>query len=119
MLAGNLASIGTGGVIAVATSLIWPEDFTFERTQAMNAPPGSRYAPPVSPNPGALSVDEKHEKSVDADVRSVASHGASVAAPDESDLDPASLERAFRFAAWASIVLVRPSPASRPITQGC
>ena len=38
MLSGNLASIGTGGIIAVTTSLIWPEDFDFEATRAINTP---------------------------------------------------------------------------------
>ncbi|KAF8906688.1 urea transporter [Mucidula mucida] len=34
MLAGNLASIGVGAIVAVASSFIWPESFDFEVTHA-------------------------------------------------------------------------------------
>lgn len=107
MLAGNLASIGVGGIVAVASSLIWPEDFTFEATQAMNAPAGSRYARPVSPD----GSDEKHAhdvKGAQADVRSVSSRDVppTDVRLDESDLDPEGLQKAFKYAAWASAILV-------------
>jgi hypothetical protein len=115
MLSGNLASIGVGGIVAYVTSLIWPENYDFAPTRAMNAPPGSRFLRDYHSD--SPSVDETHEKKGSAtdDVHSVSSGPTTV--PDESDLDPAGLDRAFRFAAWASVVLVRHplfSPASVP-----
>lgn len=115
MLSGNLASIGVGGIIAVVSSLIvrlmrplhsfcanqiynnqWPEDFNFDITRAVNAPtPGSPSAESAAP-----SLSEKEKSSPDpADAVSVKS--------EEDDLDPAKLQKAFRFAAWSSIILVR------------
>ncbi|TFY67126.1 hypothetical protein EVG20_g4051 [Dentipellis fragilis] len=86
MLAGNLASIGVGAIIATASSLIWPENFDFESTRALNAP---KSAP----------IEEKSE---DLDRKS----------PDDekrissTDLDPVALGKAFRFAAWSSVILL-------------
>jgi hypothetical protein len=77
MLAGNLASIGVGGIVAVAVSLIvsewsflapescsfqfdlqWPEDFDFESTRALNvAPRTSNHA--KEDTLGDEKVDEK------------------------------------------------------------
>jgi hypothetical protein len=104
MLAGNLASILVGGAIAMITSIVWPEEFTFATTRAMNAPPGSRFAAARSGvDASAEGQEEKGEKSpTDTDVRSV--HEL-----DESELDPVPLEKAFRFAYWSSVVLVSSS----------
>lgn len=37
MLAGNIAAIGVGAIISVGSSFIWPEDFDFAITRALNA----------------------------------------------------------------------------------
>lgn len=119
MLSGNLASIGVGGIIAVVSSLVvrlmhllylfcanqiydnqWPEDFDFDITRAVNAPePGSPSADSAAP-----SLSEKEKSSPEP------ADAVSVKSEEEDDLDPAKLQKAFRFAAWSSIILVRLSP---------
>jgi len=109
MLAGNLASIGVGGIVSVAASLIWPEDFDFESTRVLN------IRAPVSTEAkegpyGDEKADEKaDEKEPEKDRGSAEMHSA---VDDDGpiitldpDLDPASLTKAFRFAAWSSVVL--------------
>jgi SSS family transporter len=93
MLAGNLASIGVGGIIATATSYIWPEDFNFDITRAINAP-GTRHAR------DSTEGDEDEKKSKEA-------IDAAEVENDETDkeLDPVGLQKAFRFAAWSSVAL--------------
>ncbi|KAF9787824.1 urea transporter [Thelephora terrestris] len=95
MLAGNLAAIGVGGIIATASSYLWPEDFDFEITRAINAPVTRPLQARDSPE---VDEDEKRSK-----------EGVEAAAVenDESDneLDPAALQKAFRFAAWSSVAL--------------
>ncbi|KAI0254582.1 urea transporter [Lactifluus subvellereus] len=105
MLAGNLASIGVGGIIAVVSSLIWPEDFDFESTRALNV--GSR---PSAGTKAAIDNDEKaDEKALEkehgsAELRSISEGEGPIIVPDP-DLDPVALDKAFRFAAWSSVVL--------------
>jgi urea-proton symporter len=125
MLAGNLASIGVGGIISVVASLIvsnvyfscdcdcaeftltqWPEDFDFESTRALNV-----KAPVPIVTSGVEYSDEKtaekgSEKEHDfTEARSaVDDEGPNIAS--DADLDPVSLDRAFRFAAWSSAALV-------------
>ena len=74
----------------------WPEDFDFEITRAINAPHPQHAHARDSPE-----VDEDEKKS--KEVVEIAA-----AENDESDkeLDPVGLHKAFRFAAWSSIVLV-------------
>jgi len=95
MLAGNLAAIGVGGIIATASSYIWPENFDFEITRAINAP-GTKHAHARD----SPDVDEDEKKSKEVVETTVVEN-------DESDkeLDPAGLNKAFRFAAWSSIAL--------------
>lgn len=115
MLSGNVASIGVGGIIAVVSSLIvrlprplrptptkyfynlqWPEDFNFDITRAINAPAlSSPSAESETP-----SLNEKEKSSAEA------ADAVSVKSEEEDDLDPAKLQKAFRFAAWSSIALV-------------
>lgn len=95
MLAGNLAAIGVGGIVATAASYLWPEDFDFEITRAINAPT-------ARPAHGRDSTegDEDEKKSKEA-------IDAAEIENDDSDkeLDPAALQKAFRFAAWSSVAL--------------
>ncbi|KAF8908145.1 hypothetical protein CPB84DRAFT_1843609 [Gymnopilus junonius] len=101
MLAGNLASIGVGGIIATVTSLIWPDDFNWETTRSINKP-----APP-----SAKIVDEKQEDDIDKKGEEVEVRGSSIAGDsfdateEESELDPDALNKAFKFATWSSIGL--------------
>ncbi|KAG6847031.1 hypothetical protein H0H93_010527, partial [Arthromyces matolae] len=58
MLAGNLASIGVGGIIAVAWSLVSPENFNFDVTRVINAP---HHLHPVTHPSGSDSAEKVHE----------------------------------------------------------
>jgi len=105
MLAGNLASIGVGGIVAVAASLIWPEDFDFESTRMLNV----RAAAPKETS-GVEPDDEKtFEKEPEKEHVSTEAHEAvdyeSPIITTDPDLDPVSLDEAFRFAAWSSAAL--------------
>ncbi|PPQ71203.1 hypothetical protein CVT26_011016 [Gymnopilus dilepis] len=103
MLAGNLASIGVGGIIATVTSLIWPDNFNWETTRAINKP---------TP-PSAKVVDEKQDDDLDKKGPEVEVKGSSSsisgdsfdAVEEESELDPVALKKAFRFATWSSVGL--------------
>ncbi|KIJ64007.1 hypothetical protein HYDPIDRAFT_112519 [Hydnomerulius pinastri MD-312] len=95
MLAGNLASIGVGGIVAVAASLIWPENYDFATTRAINLPASHQNAPHEAED----SDDEKKAQA------SSASSVSNEAAEIENELDPVGLKKAFRFAAWSSVIM--------------
>ncbi|KIK63988.1 hypothetical protein GYMLUDRAFT_161914 [Collybiopsis luxurians FD-317 M1] len=103
MLAGNLASIGLGGIIATVTSIIWPDNFDFEITRAINNPyvafTNSGEAKDQDKNEG----DEIERKEV---ATSPSVNGSTVAAEEQEELDPLKLKAAFRFAAWSSLGLL-------------
>lgn len=115
MLAGNLAAIGVGGIVATLSSYLvrcfrldirhsalifeqFPEDFDFEITRAINAPETRHVHAPSS-----TEADEDEKKSKEA-------IDAAEVENDDSDkeLDPVGLQKAFRFAAWSSVALVGP-----------
>ncbi|KAI0002534.1 urea transporter [Russula compacta] len=103
MLAGNLASIGVGGIVAVGVSLIWPEDFDFESTRALNI--RTQVSEVTSEVPcGDEKTDEKGSEKGHGSVEMQSVDKEPVISPD-SDLDPVSLSKAFRFAAWSSVAL--------------
>ncbi|ETW75302.1 urea transporter [Heterobasidion irregulare TC 32-1] len=110
MLAGNLASIGVGGIIATATSYIWPENFDFEATRALNAPSaeprlaGEKADAEVVKDDKDSESEKRPSRAGDADVQSVRNEEPFVQA--DGDLDPVALQKAFRFAAWSSIILL-------------
>ncbi|KAH8110219.1 urea transporter [Phellopilus nigrolimitatus] len=116
MLAGNLASIGVGAIISVVWSLIYPENFDFDITRAINAPPTHRSRVPAkegsddAPNEKSEYVDDKAPAASPIDIQSVSdgqAGGDTVAGvTDDSELDPEGLQVAFRFAAWSSIILL-------------
>ena len=82
----------------------WPEDFDFEVTRAINAP-STHHG--LRRNSTEGDEDEKKSKDV-AETAEVEN--------DESDkeLDPVGLQKAFRFAAWSSVVLVSAFPHAGP-----
>lgn len=97
MLAGNLASIGVGAIIATVSSLIWPDDFDWKATQDINK----------------TIVEETHDekfdpdsdnKQVDVSVKGGSHEGHSYENTDD-DLDRVALNKAFKFAATSSITL--------------
>jgi hypothetical protein len=108
MLAGNLAAIGVGGIVSVVWSYIKPDDFNFDITRSINSPhalhdvmdvPVSDAAKPPSDS------DSKNEKEPIETVVPVSEKRAGITS--DKDWDPVALKKAFRFAAWASVVLVR------------
>lgn len=68
----------------------------------MNAP--APVEPEAKATPDDSSETEKKGPSVSSETAS-----AHTSPAEEDDLDPVALNKAFRFAAWASIILVRTS----------
>lgn len=94
----------------------WPDNYDFESTRALNNPlmhphgHSTRTATNDSPLPddskNGRSMDDEKNDGVAADARSVSDEPI-VPLVDTSDLDPVALKKAFRFAAWSSVALVR------------
>ncbi|KAJ6555148.1 urea transporter [Mycena vulgaris] len=103
MLAGNLASIGVGGIIATATSLIWPEDFDFESTRAINRPTETTA---TQVEEKATEKEDKGRTSIEKKEKAPSVADSYDAAEIEDELDPVALNKAFRFAAWSSLALL-------------
>ena len=80
----------------------WPEDFNFDITRAINAP-SARHGHVRDSSEG--DEDEKRDEKKDKEPVDAAE-----VENDETDkeLDPVGLQKAFRFAAWSSVVLVGP-----------
>ncbi|KAI0686454.1 urea transporter [Cytidiella melzeri] len=104
MLAGNLASIGVGGIVACVTSYFWPENFDWDVTRAINSPSSSATSHTHSPKPASVEYEEEKKDQILAEAASVTSHAAERSSDDE--LNPVMLNKAFRFAAWSSIILL-------------
>ncbi|KAJ3757060.1 urea transporter [Lentinula raphanica] len=109
MLAGNLASIGVGGLIATVTSLIWPDDFDFDITRAINNP-SARMSSDESKEtrPKDRFEEEGEERKEEVRESEAPSFVANSTIPtdEQEELDPVKLEAAFRFAAWSSLGLL-------------
>ncbi|KAE9387900.1 urea transporter [Gymnopus androsaceus JB14] len=115
MLAGNLASIGMGGIIATVSSLIWPDDFNFDKTRAINNPAFNRATTNSDSEMNhrdkteAEAVDvEKREEEIKGreEAASPSVSDSMLAATEQEELDPVKLKAAFRFAAWSSLGLL-------------
>lgn len=113
MLAGNLASIGVGAIVSLTWSLISPDDFDFAITRAINREVAAEEHSALDEEKRATgeekrasdegisaSGDEKRPASI-KEVQTIVE-----TAEADDDLDPVALKRAFRFAAWASLVLL-------------
>ncbi|KAF8811119.1 urea transporter [Phlegmacium glaucopus] len=97
MLAGNLASIGVGAIIATVSSLIWPDNFDWETTRAINKPCST----------SEKTNQEKSDSDSDNKQADVSVKGAASIAGDsyEDELDRVALNKAFKFAAASSVAL--------------
>ena len=84
--------------------LQWPDNFDFDITRAINAPTSAPTGPQEDVKVPESPVNEKKRPSVTDEVVSVLS-----STDLENDLDPVALNKAFNFAAWSSVVLVRRS----------
>jgi hypothetical protein len=129
MLAGNLASLGVGGIISTATSLMWPENFDFDITRALHVHgDGSDHGGVVVDGTGMSlspsSQDDKDMKSSSAeDPEKAAAAAAPAALPKEKsssttasessvheevydeNKDPVKLAQAFKLAVYTSLFL--------------
>jgi len=98
MLAGNLAAIGVGGIVAVVTSLIWPENFDFDVTRNIRAVvPASNFqseSNSVSDDKGDIKNEIK-----------ISNYSVDTQTEDE-ELDVKKLNKAFRFAAYSSLAML-------------
>ncbi|EIN04744.1 urea transporter [Punctularia strigosozonata HHB-11173 SS5] len=103
MLAGNLASICVGGIVAVTVSLIWPENYDFEGTRAINAP--VREPKPSVTERSSADEEEDYEEKNAREKHPEAVNVHAVSEEEENELDPRALKKAFRFAAWSSAAL--------------
>ncbi|KAH6904254.1 urea transporter [Coprinopsis sp. MPI-PUGE-AT-0042] len=90
MLAGNIASIGVAGIIAVAASLIWPDNFDWATTRAINVAP-------AHPSEEEKSDTDSEKKGIS----DVTARPASVTESQEAE----GLAKAFKFASYSSVAL--------------
>ncbi|KIJ49246.1 hypothetical protein M422DRAFT_777727 [Sphaerobolus stellatus SS14] len=103
MLTGNIVSICVSGIIAVSASYMWPDDFDFDITRAINSSqdlPAPRDIKPTD------EYDEKKDGSESGSDREEQHHVVPVGLTGKDDLDPVALHKAWKFAAWASLVLL-------------
>jgi SSS family transporter len=98
MLAGNLASIGVGAIIATVSSYMRPDNYDFASTRAINAPGSHSIKEKVH------TTDELDEKKGTASPYTQ-SVNEEIPTDNDNDLDPVALQKAFKFAANASLVL--------------
>lgn len=90
--------------------LKWPDDYDFASTRAING-----HSAAISRNVNDDLEESEDEKKVpDVTVSSVSNE-----AQIDPELDPVGLNKAFKFAARASIILVRASmlPCNRSYTE--
>ncbi|KAL5532400.1 hypothetical protein ACEPAF_5970 [Sanghuangporus sanghuang] len=113
MLAGNLASIGVGGILAVISSLLFPDSFDFDVTRAINSAPLQHiHEQDKEPDAGEQNSDkegysdEKSQIPSPVEVQSIFEREQVTGLTDISELERAGLKSAFRFAAWASLTLL-------------
>lgn len=102
MLTGNLTALGVGGIIAMAGSWMYPEDFNFDITRSLN------YKPTSSVDDGSISgqlpTDGKDEKDTGV-VDTVSESENAFATLPEGEIDFVGLNKAFKFAFYSSVSL--------------
>ena len=84
-----------------------PESFDFEITRAINAPAAHlKHVEEPMASGKKDSLDEKTSGMPAAEVQSVSDQDGAIGVTDDSELDRAGLQSAFKFAAWSSVLLV-------------
>lgn len=81
----------------------WPENYDFESTRAINKPAADN-----TPTKGEEKEVVEERPSVEKEKTPSVADSFDAAEIDD-ELDPVALDKAFRFAAWSSLVLVSPS----------
>ncbi|KAF8587633.1 Na+/solute symporter [Ramaria rubella] len=105
MLTGNLVSMFVGAITSLVTSFIWPDDFDFDKTRAINSP---------SSLVKISEKDDSHSEEVHGALEELEKRGYKsgstqdviIGVTSADDLDPVALNKAFVFAAWSSIILL-------------
>ncbi|KAK4053931.1 hypothetical protein OIO90_003768 [Microbotryomycetes sp. JL221] len=112
MLAGNLASIGVGAIVATVGSLLFPDSYDFEETRALHAEEhvhtAKRLEAPVSSPTGTETEDskEKELQTPETLLKSATPSISDVEDPDyDENKDPRKLKAAFKLAASVSVGL--------------
>ncbi|EJU01843.1 urea transporter [Dacryopinax primogenitus] len=108
MLTGNLVAIAVGGIIAVVWSLIAPENFDFDLTRALNKPEGAITPEYEVEKEGSIAEKKKAqggETTVPVDKEHAYESAHKTGITSAAELSHAGLKKAFRFAAWSSVIL--------------
>lgn len=124
MLTGNLLSIGVGGIITIAWSLIKPEDFDWEVTRAINnrvdnhveevSPPVSSSSEVAASQPIPSTSEKTQCPATEGGDVKVSANATKVnedlvameEQPSGEYLENVQLQKSFRFAAYAALTLV-------------
>lgn len=107
MLTGNLVAIAIGGLIATISSYVWPDDFDFSITRMINVGPLETYEGDI---PGTEDTKEKNMSNDDDNgpgAKEVHNDTASNVVGLAEPMDPVALKKAYNFAVYSSVVLVR------------
>ncbi len=104
MLTGNLLAIGVGGIITVVWSLVRPENFDWDITRAIN---GKAENDVVTDNDSDPSQqDPELEKTgIDDKDNALQSSPAVEGLSNDHQAERMALQKAFRFASYAAIIL--------------
>lgn len=102
MLAGNLTSIGTSGIISLTTTWLWPAHFDWSITRAIRAKPDMSIST-LSEGQTEAVADEKKGTVGTPDLRSA--RESIVENPTAPASNLADLDAAFKMALWCSIIL--------------
>lgn len=102
MLAGNVASFLAGGIIATVVSFLFPEDFDWAATRAINTPVKPDPIPKV-PEEDIVKTEKEGSDVKSGSIAEISSKSTQQDIDDE--LNPEHLHKAFVFASISSIVL--------------
>ncbi|KAG8941075.1 hypothetical protein FRC00_012599 [Tulasnella sp. 408] len=107
MLAGNVASIVVGGLIAVIWTLVSPNTtFSWEQTRAINSPESHIHHKTAEPSaPGEEDDKDSSEKNQVTELTQPATDDDLRGITTDADLDRAALKKAFKFSVWSSVAL--------------
>ncbi|KIL65155.1 hypothetical protein M378DRAFT_11013 [Amanita muscaria Koide BX008] len=102
MLAGNVASFLAGGIIATVVSFLFPEDFDWAATRAINTPVKPDPVPKI-PEEDIVKTEKEGSDVKSGSIAEISSKSTQQDIDDE--LNPEHLHKAFVFASISSIVL--------------
>jgi urea-proton symporter len=106
MLTGNLLSIGVGGIITVVWSLLRPANFDWDVTRAINAKAaGTEVTTDVDCDPTLPIPQLEKAGGTEKDISITTPLPVVEEATNELQTDEVALGKAFRFAAYAAIIL--------------